>query len=430
MISWRPLLSRLYNLPNTVGRPVSRAYIPELDGLRFIALFFVLVWHASIRAVRYYSVETGNTGGDGYYWIFPHGEIGVVVFFFISGFVVSQPFLGRPSSQWNIKSFYIRRFIRIYPPYLIVLVLCYFALQIIGHVPTGANSYNQTNIPLSSSFMASAFYVHSVIFNTASRLNPPIWSLELEILFYAAAPLLLMLYTRIASRTARLLSMCLVILSLVVMTACTTSLLEIDGRYRWGMLCHGYLFLLGILAADIVGDSLSRPRKTTTFSDFIFLLGIGGIIAIGLQMTQVDARLSGGWSTLTLQLSTALSLALLFIGAFYGTASSQFLRLPWIRLIGTMCYSVYLCHIIAMQACSEILGRILHVRNVTLIWGLHFAVLIPVGIGTGLVFYICVERPFATLAANARRRVASVEPVSIGQCATLGAPLPDRGDAS
>jgi peptidoglycan/LPS O-acetylase OafA/YrhL len=404
MMNLKTVVQKLSDLPNTVGRPLSRAYIPELDGLRFIALIFVMIWHASVRASRYNAEVAGNAGGDGYYWHMPHGEIGVLLFFFISGYVVSQPFLGRPSSEWNIRSFYVRRFIRIYPPYLIALSLCLFALMVIGYVPADASSYQVSDIPLTSSYLASLFYVHSFLFDAPSRLNPPIWSLELEIVFYILAPLILYFYTKIVSKPVRVALLGAVVLGLMVATAVFAAEFTIDGRFRWGLLTHSYLFILGILAADIAGDALSRPREKSGFSDFVFLVGLFGFMAIGIYMTQIDARLSGSWPTLLLQLSTTFCLALVFVGAFYGKISSSFLSLPWIRLIGTMCYSVYLTHIVAMQAVGGVLGKILHTDNPALIWAAYFALLIPAGLVVGLIFYVCVERPFAAAASAKRGR--------------------------
>lgn len=396
------MLHYIRTLPLALGRPLSRAYIPELDGLRFLALILVMLWHASIRATRY---SEGNGLSDGMYWYFPHGEVGVLLFFCISGYVVSQPFLNKPSSDWKVRAFYLRRFIRIYPPYFIALSACFFVLQIFGHVPQSASSYNSSNISLNYSYLASLFYMHGFIFDAPSRLNPPIWSLEIEIIFYAVIPVLMFFYMKISSRTTRIASIVAVISGLIVFTAVASSQFEIGESFRLGVLIHSYLFLLGVLAADISGDKLSRPRAKRLLLDVCFLIGLAGLLAIGLQMTQVDARLPGGWLTFMMEMAVIVSLTLLFIGAFYGKLSSQLLSLPWIRLIGTMCYSVYLTHIVAMQAASEILGKIFQIASPFLIWTVWLGVLIPAGLIVGLIFYICVERPFAA-AAQGRVGVA------------------------
>lgn len=399
------ILQYMKSLPVALGRPLSRSYIPELDGLRFLALVLVMFWHASIRAARY---SKSNGISDDMFWLFPHGEIGVLLFFVISGYVVSQPFLNRPSPEWKVKSFYLRRFIRIYPPYFIALSACFFVLQFVGVVPQHASSYSGSNISLSLSYLASLFYLHGFMFDAPSRLNPPIWSLEIEIMFYAVVPVLMFFYVKIESKVARVIALIAVIFGLIVFTAVASSQFEIGESFRWGMLIHSYLFLLGILAADISGNRFSRPRTKRLFLDFAFLIGFAGLLVIGVHMTQVDAHLPGGWRTFLLELSIIFSLVLVFVGAFYGKLSSRLLSLPWIRLIGTMCYSIYLTHIVAMQAASEFMGNIFDISSPYLIWSVWLGVLIPASLAVGLVFYICIERPFAAAAQG--RFGAAFEP--------------------
>jgi peptidoglycan/LPS O-acetylase OafA/YrhL len=382
-------------------RPRSRTYIPELDGLRFIALIAVMLWHASIRATRY-SESNGMTSG--LYWFFPHGEVGVLLFFFISGYVVSQPFIHRPRAQWGVPSFYLSRAIRIYPPYLVALTVCYLVLQVIGHVPKGASSYNSSNISLTSSYLASLFYAHGFVFNVPSRLNPPIWSLEIEIAFYVFAPLILHAYMKIASKTHRLICLGGVIGGLVAFNAVAASHSEIEDSYRWAPLIHGYLFLFGILVADVFGEKISRPRPKNFYCDIVFAIGLSGLLGVGLKMTQVDADFPGGWWTLATEFCILAFLALTFVGAFYGSLSSAFLSLPWIRWIGTMCYSIYLTHIVVMQATSELIAKALQLTSPWAIWSVWICVLVPVSLVCGLIFYVFVERPFA-LAAQRRPAV-------------------------
>lgn len=394
------MLHSVSNVPRSLGRSLSRSYIPELDGLRFIALMLVLLWHSSIRATRY-SERIAST--DGFYSLFPHGEIGVLLFFFISGYVVSQPFLNRPVQEWNVRSFYARRFIRIYPPYFIALSLCFFVLYFVGHVPQDAKSFGSAGISLTSSYLASIFYAHSFLFDAPSRLNPPIWSLELEIVFYALAPILLFFYVRLSSKIIRLLGLGFFILGLMVITAFVASKFQIDGRFRWGALTHSYLFLFGVFAADVSGAVLMHSRKKTTLADLAFLLGFLGLIVVGLEMTRVDARLSGGAYTFSVQMSTLCLLALILFGAFYGRISSHFLSLSWIGLVGTMCYSIYLSHIVTMQVVSEILGRLVWISEPKIIWLVWLSVLIPISLVVGFCFYILIERPFASAAKGPLR---------------------------
>lgn len=403
------------SLPATLGRADVRSYLPELDGLRCLAIVFVLVWHASLRAARFLDHAAPGGHADNWYAWFPHGEVGVILFFFISGFVVSQPFLLRPRGEWKVAGFYRRRVMRIYPPYLVAITLCFVVLGLFGHVPTDAEAFERSSVPLSRSFLASLFYLHGAIFDAPSRLNPPMWSLEIEVAFYAVLPPLMMLYARVRSRRVRMIALGGVVAAAVLASSLLTAWLPIDPRLRWGLFYHAYLFLLGVLAADLVGDAMAGPVRKGRTGDATFAAGLSIVVAIGLVMTRYDARLPGGLATFAVQALTVLALALMFHGAFHGRRASAWLSLPWVRLVGTMCYSIYLTHIIVMTAAGEALGRMLHWHQVGLVYLVFLSVLVPASLAAGLVFYVAVERPFA-------RRIAKPRQGRAGRPA-LGAPL-------
>lgn len=384
------------SLPILLGRVDSRAYVPELDGLRFLAIMFVLVWHASLRAARYidHANATGPAIGN-FYRFFPHGEIGVALFFFISGFVVSQPFVAKPRAQWKVGAYYKRRFMRIYPPYLIAITICFVVLAVVGHTPVDANAFKEGTVSLNQSFAASLVYMHGIVFDSPSRLNPPMWSLEIEVLFYAVLPLLMMVYCWTPSRRVRIGLMSAMIVLAVAASSAMIQSTQTDLRLRWGLFYHAYLFLMGIVAADLAGDAVLRPHRKGTVYDLVFLGGVGALVGLGLLMTKNDARMLNSLYALEVQALTILSLVLIFTGAFRGRLASRCLSLGWVRLIGTMCYSLYLTHIIVMTAAGEVLAKVLHTRDAALIYLVYLSVLVSAALVVGGLFYVCVERPFA-----------------------------------
>lgn len=390
------LVQAVRSLPATLGRADVVSYMPELDGLRCLAIVFVLVWHAALRASRYldHAAAPGEHAAT-WYSYFPHGEVGVILFFFISGFVVAQPFLLRPCGAWKVGSFYRRRVLRIYPPYLVAITLCFVVLGIAGHVPTDANAFDRSGVPLSQSFLASLFYLHGVIFDVPSRLNPPMWSLEIEVAFYAVLPPLMMLYARAGSRRTRMVALAAFIAAAVIASSLLISSLDTDLRLRWGLFYHAYLFGLGVLAADLVGDPSGLGMRKGTLGDLVFAAGLLVLASIGFAMTRYDARMPNSLYALIIQGLTILSLALVFHGAFHGRRASAWLSRPWIRLIGTMCYSIYLTHIIVMTAVGEVLGRVLHLHGTGMVYLVFLGILVPASLAAGLVFYVAVERPFA-----------------------------------
>jgi peptidoglycan/LPS O-acetylase OafA/YrhL len=390
------VLRSLATLPDRIGRPTTRvAYIPQIDGLRCLAIVLVLLWHASLRASRY----TGALDDAGYtiqsfYAFLPHGEIGVDLFFFISGFVIAQPFLHRRREDWSVWQFYARRMRRIYPPYAAALSLCFLILGIIGHRPENTHAFDASaGVPLTDSFAASLFYLHSIIFDVSSRLNPPMWSLEIEIQFYLLSPLLLWLYTappRRATRAVGAFTGMLLLMAAINVFGHDA----FDGRFRLGLVAHMNLFIAGAVAADFAREDFTPVLPVS--SDAILLCGLVGLVSCGLWLTQTDARPTGAWSRFFTELALLASIGGLYWGAMKGRLGRIVFGSRWICLIGTMCYSIYLTHIVVMQAVYELLLKRIPLHNSLLIWAVYFLVLPTAALAVGSIFYVAIERPFMT----------------------------------
>ena len=86
-------------------------YRPEIDGLRAIAVFSVIFYHAQLTLFDYK--------------IFEGGFIGVDIFFVISGYLITSLIYKESLNNiFSFKVFYIRRIIRIIPILLIVILCC------------------------------------------------------------------------------------------------------------------------------------------------------------------------------------------------------------------------------------------------------------------------------------------------------------------
>jgi peptidoglycan/LPS O-acetylase OafA/YrhL len=408
---WPRLWRLVAGLPELIGRPKTRTtYIAQIDGLRFLAIASVLVWHISLRADRF--VDGANRAGAHlpqlYRW-FAHGEVGVALFFFISGFVIAQPFLSQPPAQWRIGQFYWRRVRRIYPPYLIVLTVCLLLV-----LASGFGVANNDVTPLHS-YLASLFYLNGIAYDRPSLLDPPIWSLEVEAQFYLLTPLLLALYVRIRQPGTRLMTGAAVVLGLIAAASFVDHLQPFDGRFRFGLLAHIHLFAAGIVAADIARLSGTAQRPARGAFDLLFFGGLVACYGLGLWLTSVDARPGGGWADVASDLSVLASVLAIYAGAMRGRIGRATMTHPWIRLIGTMCFSIYLVHVVVIQAFDTVLLRRLPLHDALAIYGTFSLVLVPVTLAASLLFYVGIERPFMTgallrlpiLGREARARRAS-----------------------
>ncbi len=149
-----------------------------LDGLRAIAVLLVLwyhVWEISWLPAPWY---------QWFQFIPETGFIGVPLFFFLSGFVITYPFLradakGQPVPTWG--HFAWRRFIKIVPSYALSIVVAYA----VGYAAT----QRVGTTPVWQEVLTHALFVHTWWQTTYGSINGVLWTLAVEVEFYCIFPL-------------------------------------------------------------------------------------------------------------------------------------------------------------------------------------------------------------------------------------------------
>jgi peptidoglycan/LPS O-acetylase OafA/YrhL len=114
------------------------------------------------------------------------GWTGVAIFFVVSGFCIH--YSHQQKSDRNFKSFFIRRFFRIYPPYLAALILLVLLLP--------WTWLNLNAAEWTGQITSHAFLFHNFSPRFFSGINPSLWSIGVEAQLYLLYPLLLLLVKR------------------------------------------------------------------------------------------------------------------------------------------------------------------------------------------------------------------------------------------
>ena len=166
----------------------SKAYRNEIDGLRAIAVFSVILYHAQI-------VLFGRDWFEG-------GFVGVDIFFVISGYLITRIILSelQLTNSFSFYKFYERRARRILPMLFLVITICIpFAWQ--SFLPMDLVDFAKSalsSIGFSSNFF---FYYSTTEYGTDSALLKPLlhtWSLGVEEQFYIVVPIVILLIWKYA----------------------------------------------------------------------------------------------------------------------------------------------------------------------------------------------------------------------------------------
>ncbi len=150
--------------------------------LRGVAALIVLIWHFYCVFFQYPEAVVDLLGIKTYsisaspfislvlneIKILNLGQLGVAIFFLISGFVI--PF---SLKRYSIKAFATNRFFRLFPTYLVCLCLGIFVLYLIG---------SNLQFVTMKSFFAHIFFVRDWFFYP--QIDGLVWTLEVEVKFY------------------------------------------------------------------------------------------------------------------------------------------------------------------------------------------------------------------------------------------------------
>jgi peptidoglycan/LPS O-acetylase OafA/YrhL len=166
-------------LPNT---PTIRdKHYPALDGLRGLAALMVVAHHSAFSYGMTGFFDKAYLRATSLLWV------GVDLFFVLSGFLITNILLETKHSPNYFRTFYARRFLRIFPLYYAYLAVLYFLVPLLGSpLPESL-----TSVQIWQWTYTSNIYIgfHGFPDQTINHL----WSLAIEEQFYLVWPLLVLL---------------------------------------------------------------------------------------------------------------------------------------------------------------------------------------------------------------------------------------------
>lgn len=362
------------------GRVFSRItsngkFVPEVDGLRFIAIFSVVIYH--MNGFFTVKVQERLNYSDTFmtFWntLLGTGNVGVPLFFVISGYILGLPFANQyigNGKEVSLPSYFMRRLTRLEPPYILCMLALFFMSIYVVH--------KYTFIELLPSLLASLTYTHNFFWGREiiPLINGVAWSLEIEVQFYILAPLLAKIFVLpVGKRRITLLLLCLAMITL-------KSIYQLPFR---SIVDSMHFFLIGFFLADlrITGDITPIPRFWVIVAGWAAFLMIF-VVKVPMHKDSPDFFLNMG---------LFIAIAFFYYFCLFHNFFHSFLTNKVIYTIGGMCYSIYMLHaaLISMVG-NPFVSRLLF-KSFYLNMLVYNIVLLTFIMFVSTIFFLLIERP-------------------------------------
>jgi len=371
--------------PRTGLRPAPRFYKPELDVLRFFAFLLVFVHHVIPNQAADYVAKFGPTLAEWVASVGRAGAIGVDLFFALSSYLITELLLREAefSGALDVKAFYIRRILRIWPLYFFFLVL---SATLVPRVLPGdrlPGEYLVMFLFLLGNWMCA-------LRGYPASSAAPLWSVSMEEQFYLAWPLVLRF-----TGARKLGSLCVGMLIVAIVYRLGLVALGLDPPATW---CMTFSRLDPIAAGALLAVWLRRrpfevgfaARTGCIIAGFVCWLLVARYLRINAPPSLAMALL--GYPGIAVG---AVLILFAFTSPWKSTAPRA-LRLPALIYLGRISYGLYVYHLLSLSLVSRMISPFArrHFFPIQFLGGLAVTILLSA------LSYHLLEQPFLRLKAR------------------------------
>jgi peptidoglycan/LPS O-acetylase OafA/YrhL len=328
-----------------VARSQLSETFPVLDTMRAVGALAVVATHSGFNAAAYTDWGAGGR-------LVARMDVGVAIFFVLSGFLLSRPWLARARAELRppaVGRYFWKRFLRIFPAYVVVAVI---ALSLIDdNADLGPVDWLKTLT------MTNIYFSEPLPYGLTQT-----WSLATEVAFYLVLPLLMLLAVgrgRLRSRR--------VLVVLAGMVALNVAwLLDLSGRVpgnnphvnEW---LPAYLTWFGVgiglamvqLTPEQPGRVRRAVRELAASPGSCWTVAFGLLLVAGTSVAGPTLLVpASAEEALTKNLLYAAIAALVILPGIFAAPGGRYTRVmshPALRHLGHISYGVFLIHMSVLQ---------------------------------------------------------------------------------
>ena len=369
--------------------------IPELDGLRAIAILLVLLRHA-VRPIYEEHGRLLQVGDWDLAVPFLNGWMGVDLFFVLSGFLITHHLLNRWPERFNstfLLRYWGKRVLRTFPAFYATL-----AIVALGIVPF----YQPDVSDVRASLVQHLFFLQDYF---GSEFVPAFWSLGVEEKFYLTCPFVLLLLAR-HSRPQQV-RILIALAAVPVLLRVTTVFFNRDvlghyGDFFWMVRSPFHLAVdglwMGVLSALLyrwrAAAIFERPRCARS------LLVLGSVLLAVLISSFAWFDAAHYWASAVVLTLVPLGFACLMVAVISSkSALNQWLCGRGLRFLAVTSYSIYLVHMTVIPLALRAAALVPAYQDAPPLT--QFLVFLPgyllLSVAGGVALHLLVEKPFLIL---------------------------------
>jgi peptidoglycan/LPS O-acetylase OafA/YrhL len=333
----------------------TKLYFRNLDSIRFFAALMVFLSHTMFGRYRIPKIQ--GTIVERFLYGISNGEMGVTLFFVLSGFLITYLILSEQelTGNFSIKNFYIRRILRIWPLYFAVIAVTFLLFPLLSKmlkqpINHGANIFYQ--LTFLSNF--DVMRIEKFRPGTEIMMQDITWSVAIEEQFYAFWPLIFFFLPRKFILPA----ICSVVTGSLLFRfyyANDRFTLYFNTLAVMSDLGIGALFAYFIISSKKVRNFFQQSTiYMTLFSFLLFFISL--MYYDELQSTAIGKYLYHPYFDLLFGFIIA-SQSMIII-----TSKLQLGNIGFARKLGKYTYGIYLLHPIALEI-IHVIGKAFHLSK-------------------------------------------------------------------
>ncbi|WP_413667640.1 acyltransferase family protein [Mucilaginibacter sp. Mucisp86] len=357
----------------------ARVYFSNLNGVRALAALMVVISHIELHKVDFHVARIP------YITIFNLGKTGVTIFFALSGFLITYLLLEekRNFSIVNFKAFYIRRMLRIWPLYFLLVIIGFFIYPAQG---------STTGLWLSIFFMPNLAFCLQML----PEIFNPIWSIGTEEQFYIFHPH----FFRIKKNKNILYAFLIFIVSIWALQLTINNLNH--SNEIWKLFSQFFYYarfdnmMIGAVVAVIFHNTKHPTFKfklqglfDEMFKSYIQV--ILSIIFVGYVYLYLIHDIPHG------DVPLAIISSLLIVNLSQAETSIYTIKGKTLDYIGQISYGIYLLHKYPLFLTLYLVHKYIPTMNMVAQNIIIYAVTVACAVGLASLSYFGYEKPFLTI---------------------------------